>query len=121
MTRIIPAMLSIFLCLTVLPLPLSAGGKSDYQASVKRYLQTAEEYRAKSRELAATEENLAPRQKGYVKQLSDTYGQLADIKIALAVAVGNRDWPGEERLETQYYLLKDREKALWDALDVSKN
>ncbi len=98
----------------------SADKSAEYQASQLRYLQAAKEYQARGKELSRHAAGLASPQKGYVKQLSEVYGELAGIKVELADAIGKRDWGREERLEKRYYRLKDREKALWDTLEASK-
>lgn len=111
---------ALLVCSLALSLPAAAGNKADFQAAQQQYLQTAKEYLAKSRELAGKSDGLNSTQLGYARQLSSVYSQLADTKVALADAVGARDWNKEEKLEKRYGHLKDTEKSLWHALEASR-
>jgi hypothetical protein len=111
---------ALLVCSLALSLPADAGSNADFQAAQQRYLQTAKEYLAKSRELAGKTDGLNSTQKDYVRKLSSVYSQLANTKVDLADAIGARDWSKEEKLEKRYYRLKDTEKSLWNALEASK-
>ncbi len=103
-------------------LPLTATGDEvkSYDESQKRYLQTAEEYRGKAEELRGEKEQFDGRQQRIIGQLVDVYTGLAEIKVALADAIGDRNWGREEKLEKKYYALKEREERLWDELEKTK-
>ena len=90
---------ALLVCSLALSLSANAGNDADFQAAQKQYLQTAKEYLAKSRELSGKSDGLNSTQQGYVRQLSKVYSQLADIKVALADAIGAKDWNTEEKLE----------------------
>lgn len=111
---------ALLVCSLALSLPAASDSNADFQAAQQQYLQTAKEYLAKSRELAGKSDGLNSTQKGYVRQLSAVYSQLADTKVDLADAIGAKDWDKEEKLEKRYYHLKDTEKSLWNALEASK-
>ena len=55
-----------------------------------------------------------------VDELVRVYGDLAEIKVALADAVGRKDWEQEEKLEQRYYRLKEDEQKFWEDLERTK-
>jgi hypothetical protein len=96
------------------------GEERSYKESQARYLQTAKEYRSKANELGQKKRALKAPQQAIVNKLIRVYGELAETKVELAEAIGNKDWGKEENLEKKYSRLRDREQKLWDELERSK-
>ena len=115
----IPMMLIAALVLLA-PGAAISGDEPSYKESQARYLQTAKEYRAKAGDLNGRKGSLEASQQTIVDKLVRVYGDLAEIKVALADAVGRKDWDQEEKLEQRYYRLKEDEEKLWDDLERTK-
>ena len=118
MTRV-PTMLIIGLFLLAPGLAFG-GDEPSYKEAQARYLQTAEEYRAKADDLNGRKGSLEASQQAIVDELVRVYGDLAEIKVALADAVGRKDWDQEEKLEQRYYRLKEDEQKYRDDLERTK-
>ena len=114
------AKIAILALILLAPGAALAGEQSDYGIAQARYLRTAESYRLQAEELSNRTGALRAPQQAIVGELVQVYEQLADTKVALAGAIGARDWPREEALEQSYYRLKDREQQLWAELDRTK-
>ena len=64
--------------------------------------------------------SLEASQQAIVDKLVRVCGDLAGLKVALADAVGRKDWDQEEKLEQRYYRLKEGEQRFWDNLERTK-
>ena len=115
----VPTTLLIALFLFAPQMALS-GEEPSYKESQARYLQTAKEYRASADDLIGKKGSLGASQHAIVDKLVRVYGDLAGLKVALADAVGRKDWDQEERLEQRYYRLKEDEQRFWDDLERTK-
>jgi uncharacterized protein HemX len=93
---------------------------NDYKAAQQNYLKTAEKYRNQARDLQNKVKSVPSGAQKYVRQLAGVFNQLADTKVALAKAIGAKDWKYEEKLEKKYYRLKAQEEKLWSAIDRAK-
>jgi hypothetical protein len=101
--------------------PILADQKpNDYKAAQQSYLKTAEKYRNQARDLQDKVKSVPSGAQKYVRQLAGVFNQLADTKVALAKAIGAKDWKYEEKLEKKYYQLKAQEEKLWNAIERAK-